>query len=119
MKKILIIDDSSSIRLLLQEILETEGFFVTAAIDGKQGLSLVKKQEFDLIISDVNMPLMDGIEFTKEVRKLNEHQFTPILILTTEHDFDKKMEGKHAGATGWIVKPIVAEQLINTISRVL
>ena len=62
---------------------------------------------------------MDGIEFTAQVRKLQLHQFTPILILTTEYELDKKMQGKQAGATGWIVKPILAEQLINTVLRVL
>jgi len=119
MKKILIIDDSESITEFVKSTLTKEGLSVKSAKDGIQGLNLVKEYSFDLIISDINMPHMDGIEFTSEVRKLPLHQFTPILILTTEHDLVKKMQGKQAGATGWIVKPILAEQLINTVIRVL
>ncbi|MFK5895129.1 MAG: response regulator [Pseudomonadota bacterium] len=119
MKQILIIDDSLSIRELVKNTLENENFLVKIAINGEQGLRLVKDNSFDLIISDINMPIMNGIEFTIQVRKLNQYQFTPILILTTEHNLEKKMQGKQAGATGWIVKPIVPEQLINTVLRVV
>ena len=119
MKQILIIDDSLSIRELVKETLESENFSVNTAENGEQGLKLANENSYDLIISDINMPIMNGIEFTIQVRKLAQYQFTPILILTTEHDVKKKMQGKQAGATGWLVKPIVAEQLINTVFRVV
>lgn len=117
-KKILVIDDSEAILNLAKTTLELESYDVQTAINGQEGLELVKNSLFDLIISDIHMPIMDGIEFTHQVRQLVKHQYTPILILTAESDFEMKMEGKKAGATGWIVKPIVAEQLINTVSRV-
>jgi len=118
-KKILIIDDSPSIREFVSDTLEKENYTVTSADNGQTGLDLVKENTYDLIISDIHMPQVNGIEFTRKVRTLEKHQFTPILILTTEFDVEKKMEGIQAGATGWIVKPIVAEQLINTVSRIL
>ena len=89
------------------------------ANDGQKGLEVAKTQKFDLIFTDVNMPVMDGLAFTKEVRKLPNYKFTPILVLTTEAGTDKKMEGKAAGATGWLVKPFNPEQLLNTAKRVL
>lgn len=119
MKHILIVDDTESIRHFVQKTLKQEGFSVTTAMDGHQGLEIVKEKSFDLIISDIYMPVMDGFEFTSEVRKITEYQFIPILILSTEHDLEQKNKGKKAGATGWVVKPIIAEQLINTISRIL
>jgi len=103
----------------VKKTLETESYHVMTAQNGQEGLELVKTMAFNLIISDIQMPVMDGIEFTSKVRGLSQYQYTPILILTSESDLDQKMKGKQAGATGWIVKPIVAEQLVNTVSRVL
>jgi len=117
-KSILIVDDSQAIVDLVSEALNSEGYDVSSASNGKEALNQLKEGCVDLIISDIYMPVMDGIEFIQEVRKLNHCQYTPVLILTTEDDYDMKMKGKHAGATGWLVKPIVSEQLLNTVSRV-
>ena len=119
MKQLLIIDDSLSIRELVKNTLENHNFSVSTAENGEQGLKLARNNYFDLIISDINMPIMNGFQFTIQVRKLEQYKFTPILILTTEQDLKKKMQGKQAGATGWLVKPIIAEQLINTVFRVI
>lgn len=120
-RRILIIDDSQAILDLATESLLSEGYAVETALDGQSGLDMiqeVKENCYDLIISDINMPVMNGIEFTKKVRELEQCQYTPILILTSEDDYDMKMKGKTAGATGWLVKPIVSEQLLNTVARV-
>ncbi len=118
-RKILVVDDSSSMRQMISFTLKSAGFEVEEANDGLKGLEIAKNQQFDLIFTDVNMPVMDGLAFTKEVRKLPNYKFTPILVLTTEASTDKKLEGKAAGATGWLVKPFNPEQLLNTAKRVL
>jgi two-component system, chemotaxis family, chemotaxis protein CheY len=119
MKTIIIIDDSTTTRELVKTSLEEIGFSVDTAVDGVEGLNLIRNNHYDLIITDINMPVMDGFELTQEVRKLTDYQFTPLLILTTESDLDKKMTGKEVGATGWLVKPIIPEQLVRTIKRFL
>lgn len=118
-KKILVVDDSTSMRQMISFTLKGAGFDVVEANDGLQGLSVAKTQGFDLVFTDVNMPGMDGLTFTKELRKLSNFKFTPILVLTTEAGAAKKAEGKAAGATGWLVKPFNPEQLLNTAKRVL
>lgn len=118
-KKILVVDDSTSMRQMISFTLKSAGFDVVEAIDGLEGLSTAKSQNFDLVFTDVNMPGMDGLTFTKELRKLPNFKFTPILVLTTEAGPDKKAEGKAAGATGWLVKPFNPDQLLNTAKRVL
>ncbi len=118
-QKILVLDDSSSMRQMISFTLKSAGYEVEEANDGRKGLEVAKNVKFDLIFTDVNMPVMDGLAFTKEVRKLPNYKFTPILVLTTEAGTDKKMEGKAAGATGWLVKPFNPEQLLNTAKRVL
>ena len=117
MAKILVVDDSSSMRQMIKFSLESAGHSITEAGDGKQGLSAAQVGQFDLILTDVNMPVMNGFEFSREVRKLAKFKFTPILMLTTESDGDKKMEGKAAGVTGWIVKPFQPEKLIATVNK--
>jgi two-component system chemotaxis response regulator CheY len=119
MSQVLIVDDSHSIRQLLSSILEKAGFNVTSANDGKSGLDTAKASNFDLVITDVNMPEMDGIELLSNLRKLPEYSFKPILILTTEFSQEMKQKGKDAGATGWLVKPFDPEKLIEVISRIL
>ncbi len=119
MSQVLIVDDSHSIRELLTSLLRKAGFDVTSADDGKAGLKTAKKSAFDLIITDVNMPEMDGIELLKNLRKLPEYSFKPILILTTEFSQEMKQKGRDAGATGWLVKPFDPEKLIDVISRIL
>lgn len=119
MAKILAVDDSASMRQMVVFTLKSAGHQVTEANDGSKGLALAQEGKFDLVLTDVNMPTMDGITLTTELRKLPNYKFTPILILTTEAGGDKKMAGKAAGATGWLVKPFNPEQLLATIKRVL
>ncbi|GAA3914365.1 response regulator [Litoribacillus peritrichatus] len=119
MPKILAVDDSASMRQMVTFTLKGAGFEVEEAADGQQALNIAKTSGFDLVLSDVNMPVMDGIQLVKELRALAEYKFTPILMLTTESASDKKVEGKQAGATGWIVKPFNPDQLLNTIKKVL
>ena len=119
MTKILAVDDSASMRQMVTFTLKGAGYDVKDAADGQQGLQLAKSEQFDVIVSDVNMPVMDGIAMITEIRKLPQYRRTPILMLTTESSADKKMAGKQAGATGWIVKPFNPEQLLKTIARVV
>lgn len=119
MAKILAVDDSASMRQMVAFTLKSAGHEVIEAVDGKNALDIAKKQSFNLVITDVNMPNMDGLTLTKELRGLPSFKFTPILILTTEAGGDKKVQGKAAGATGWLVKPFNPDQLLSTIKRVL
>jgi two-component system chemotaxis response regulator CheY len=119
MATILAVDDSTSMRQMVSFTLKEAGHDVTEAEDGSKALNIAKTKSFDLIVSDINMPNMDGIALTQELRKLPAYKFTPILILTTESGSDKKGEGKAAGATGWIIKPFSPEQLLSTINKVL
>ncbi len=119
MSKILAADDSASMRQMVTFTLKGAGFDVVEAVDGVDALQKAKAESFDLVLSDVNMPNMNGIELVKNIRALPNYKFTPILMLTTESGTDRKMAGKEAGATGWIVKPFNPEQLLNTIKRVL
>lgn len=119
MTSILAVDDSSSMRQMVSFTLKGAGYQVTEAADGEEALSKAKAQQFDLIITDVNMPVMDGITFIRHLRSETNYKFTPMLMLTTESAMDKKAEGKAAGATGWIVKPFNPDQLLNTIKKVL
>lgn len=119
MANILAVDDSASMRQMVAFTLKGAGHQVTEASDGKQALDMAKNGKFDLVLSDVNMPNMDGIALTRELRALPNFKFTPILILTTEAGLNKKQEGKAAGATGWIVKPFNPEQLLSTIKKVI
>ena len=89
------------------------------AVDGVEALDLAKQSTVDLVLTDVNMPRMDGITLVRELRGLSSYKFTPMLVLTTESGQDTKQRGKQAGATGWIVKPFSPEQLLSTIARVL
>ncbi|MDA9556134.1 response regulator [Vibrio sp.] len=116
--KILAVDDSLSIRQMVSHTLQDAGYQVVTANDGEDGLNKAKADKFDIIISDVNMPIMNGLEFVRQVRTVAAYKFTPILMLTTETSAEKKAEGKQAGATGWIVKPFNPDTLIKTIQRV-
>jgi len=118
--KILIVDDSTMLRDMLSYALSEGGYTdVTEAIDGIDGLEKVKKTAYDLVISDVNMPNMDGLTMVAEIRKLPTYEKVPILVLTTERGDDMKAKGKAAGATGWIVKPFVPDQLLKAVNIVL
>ena len=119
MATILAVDDSASMRQMVSFTLQGAGYDVVEASDGQEALEIAKAQSFDLVLSDVNMPVMDGITLIKNLRTLDTYKFTPILMLTTESAGDKKQEGKAAGATGWIVKPFNPDQLVNTIKKVI
>lgn len=119
MTKILAVDDSASMRQMVSFTLQGAGYEVVEACDGQDAFNKAKQGGVDLVLSDVNMPVMDGIALIKNLRTLPDYKFTPILMLTTESAADKKSEGKAAGATGWIVKPFNPDQLLNTIKKVL
>ena len=119
MTKILAVDDSASMRQMVSFTLKGAGHDVIEASDGVEALKFAQGQAVDLVLSDVNMPNMDGITLCRNLRQLAPYKFTPILMLTTESTGDKKMEGKSAGATGWIVKPFNPDQLLTTIKKVL
>jgi len=119
MANILAVDDSSSMRQMVAFTLKGAGYQVVEAADGQEALNKAKSQKFDLIITDVNMPIMDGITFIRNLRGEANYKFTPMLMLTTESSADKKAAGKAAGATGWIVKPFNPDQLLNTVKKVL
>ncbi len=119
MKRILAVDDSASMRQMVEFTLTQAGYEVEKAGDGIEALSLADKGVYDLVISDVNMPNMDGLTLIKELRNKPNFRFTPILMLTTESGDDKKQAGRSAGATGWIVKPFNPEKLLATVKKVL
>ena len=119
MARILAVDDSNSIRQMVSFCLQSAGHDVTQAEDGQAALDIAKGDTFDLVLTDINMPRMDGLQLIRELRALPSFKFTPILTLTTEAGGDKKAEGKAAGATGWIVKPFQPDQLLGVIKKVL
>lgn len=117
--RLLIVDDSTSMRQMVAFALSSGGFTVEQAEDGQAALDIARGQRFDAVVTDVNMPRMDGIELIRQLRQLPTYKFTPLLMLTTESTPEKKMEGKSAGATGWLIKPFNPDQLVTTIKRVL
>ena len=117
-KTIMTVDDSSSVRQMVRFTLSDAGYEVVEASDGKDALSKLKGQ-VDMIITDLNMPNMDGIELIKQVRSNADYKFLPIVMLTTESEESKKTEGKKAGATGWIVKPFKPDQILGVIKKVM
>ena len=118
-KKILVVDDSSSIRELLKITLEAENYQVTLGIDGLDALKYLDGRRFDLIITDLHMPNMNGLELISEVRKKEPYKYVPILFLTTETKADLKLQAKKEGATGWLTKPFDSDKLKRTVKRVL
>ncbi len=118
-KKIMTVDDSSSVRQMVGLTLKGAGYEVSQAEDGQDALTKLKASPVDMIVTDLNMPNMDGITLIKELRKLPQYKFTPIIMLTTESQGSRKAEGKSAGATGWIVKPFKPPQLLGVIKKVL
>jgi len=117
-KTIMTVDDSSSIRQMVRFTLSEAGYQVIEAIHGQDALGKIDNRP-DMIITDLNMPFMDGIELIKQVRQMSNFRFIPIIMLTTESQNEKKMEGKAAGATGWIVKPFRPDQLLAVVKKVL
>lgn len=119
MKKVLSVDDSASVRQMVRFTLTNAGYEVAEAVDGKDGLGKISDSSFDLIVTDLNMPNLDGIEMISAIRKMPAYNFTPILMLTTESQAEKKDAGRKAGATGWIVKPFNAQQLIAVVKKLI
>ena len=119
MAKILAVDDSTSMLEMVSFVLTQAGHEVTNAVDGVDALAISQSDKFDLVLTDVNMPNMDGITLVKTLRSKAAYKFTPMLMLTTESSPEKKQEGRSAGATGWIVKPFEPDRLLATVSKVL
>ena len=117
-RKILTVDDSRTMRDMVSYTLKGAGFEVLEAEDGVKALGVLATNRVDLIITDINMPNMDGVTLVKRVRSGGAHVSTPILILTTESGDDRKASGKAAGATGWIVKPFAPEKLLSVVNKV-
>src|SRR4051812_29072943 len=118
-KKILVIDDSASLREVVSIALTNAGYVVLQAADGQQALEKLDGTRVNLAICDVNMPVMDGITFVKEVRKRPDCRFLPIIMLTTESRENRKQEGQMAGAKAWVVKPFRPEQMPNAVSKLI
>lgn len=119
MATILTVDDSASMRQMLAFTLRSAGHEVVEACDGVDGIEKAKEQQVDAMIVDVNMPRMDGLTMIRDLRQVPAYAHTPMLVLTTESGTDKKMAGREAGATGWMVKPFQPEQLLQTLQRVI
>lgn len=117
-KRILTVDDSKTMRDMVAYTLKSAGFEVVEAEDGVHALSVLEKTPVDLVITDINMPNMDGVTLVKRLRALGNFRSTPILILTTEGSDEKKAQGRAAGATGWIVKPFAPDKLLQVVSKV-
>lgn len=118
-KTCLVVDDSAAMRQLLTLAMQDAGYEVLVAENGSDALARVQGAKIDMVITDLNMPHMDGIDLIKLLRGMPDHKFTPIVMLTTEAQEEKKMEGKAAGASGWIVKPFTPEQLIKVVRKFL
>ena len=118
-KLIMVIDDSASLREVVGISLRTAGYEVIEACDGKDALAKLNGRKVQLMICDVNMPVMDGISFVKEVKQLPRHRFVPIIMLTTESRESRKVEGQLAGAKAWVVKPFRPDQMLRAVSKLI
>lgn len=119
MASILVLDDSASMRHMIKTALMDKGHTIFGAANGVQGLQFIKSTPFDLIITDLNMPEMDGLSFIRELRQTAEHRGLPVLFVTTESSEALKQQAKTAGATGWITKPFSSDQLCRVVEKVL
>lgn len=118
-KTIMIVDDSASLRAVVGIALKGAGYDVIEGSDGKEALGKLNGQKVNLIISDVNMPNMDGITFVSEVKRMQNYKFTPVIMLTTESQEARKREGQQAGAKAWIVKPFKPDMLLNAVQKLI
>jgi len=118
-KKIMAVDDSATIRELLRDILTAAGYDVITAVDGADALAKIERESYDMLITDLNMPQLDGIGLISAVRKLPGQRFLPILMLTSVTDDAKKIAGKQAGASAWIDKPFKLQQFLSVVQMVL
>ena len=119
MARILAVDDSAAMRQMVGITLTGAGHEVQQAADGREALAIAERQKFDLVITDVNMPVMDGLTLVRHLRNLPSYRGVPLLVLTTEATTERKLEGKAAGATGWLVKPFNPDRLLATVAKVL
>ena len=119
MASILAVDDSTSMRQMVAFTLKRAGFDVVEAVDGEDAFNQARRRTFDLVLTDQNMPKLDGIGLTKKLREHPDFRNTPILILTTESSAEMKQAGKNAGATGWLVKPFEPSKLVEVIRKVV
>ena len=119
MKRILAVDDSASIRAMVSFTLKTAGYEIVEAVDGLDALNKARAQMMNLVLTDQNMPNMDGLTLVRSLRLLPTYLHVPILILTTESGADMKAKGKAAGATGWLVKPFDPERLVDVVRKVI
>lgn len=118
-KNILIVDDSPSIRQMVEVTLKSANYQVTSAVDGQEALDVCKFNRFDFVLTDQNMPRMDGLTLIKSLRTMSAYQSVPIVVLTTEASNEIKTQGKAAGATGWMVKPFDPRKLLEVLTKVL
>ncbi len=116
---IMTVDDSASVRQMVSYTLKQAGYGVVEAVDGRDAINKLNVSAVKMVITDLNMPNLDGIGLIRAIRANPDHRFIPIVMLTTESQTEKKMEGKNAGATGWIVKPFKPEQLLGVVRKVL
>lgn len=116
-KTVLVVDDSASLRLVVKMALSGVGYQVLEACDGRSALSLLDGRSVNMVVCDVNMPVMNGIEFVREAKKLSAYKFMPILMLTTESQEARKEEGRAAGARAWMVKPFSPTQLVSAVNK--
>ena len=119
MKNVMVVDDSSSLRMMVSVVLRGAGYTIVEAADGVDALAKLQGQDFCLFLTDINMPRMDGIELTRRIRTMPAYKFVPIVMLTTESHPEKKLAGKAAGATAWIVKPFGPDQLLTVAKKVI
>ena len=119
MARILAVDDSAAMRQMVGITLTGAGHQVQQASDGREALQIAERETFDLVITDVNMPVMDGLTLVRHLRNLPSYRGVPLLVLTTEATTERKLEGKAAGATGWLVKPFNPDRLLATVAKVL
>ena len=119
-KTILIVDDTRSILAVMKTVLKVAGYNTLTASDGVEGMAVLNSgQHIDLIITDLNMPNMDGIEFIWEIRKLDEHAYTPICMLTTENEQERLEDGETVSTDAWITKPIQPNRVLNIVNKIL
>jgi two-component system chemotaxis response regulator CheY len=118
-KTIMTVDDSASVRQMVSFTLRQQGFETLEAANGSEALKKIGEEQIDMVITDINMPELDGISLIREIRQNPSCRFLPVIVLTTDGDPEKKQEGKKAGATGWIVKPFRPDQLVAVVRKVL
>lgn len=118
-KTILVVDDSAGVRQIVSFTLKSAGYNVIEGVDGADALAKLAGQKIHLIICDVNMPVMDGISFVKKIKKSADYKFIPVIMLTTESQERKKLEGLEAGAKAWVVKPFLPEQMLNAVFKLI